>query len=582
MSNTGKKHAAYFNAIQRVSAVIEFLPDGTIVDANENFLAATGYRLDEIQGKHHRIFCDPDYAASDEYRQLWTRLASGEPTCSEFRRIAKGGREIWIHGSYNPIYDQRGRVTGVVKFATDITAQRMRTAEFEGKVNALSRSQAVIEFDLNGNILTANENFLSAVGYQLNEIVGQHHRIFCDAAYVQTPEYKEFWQGLSEGNYRSDQFKRFAKDGSEIWIEASYNPILDSNGKPVKVVKFATDITDQVRQKEQFQLLSLVANETDNSVIITDQNGLIEYTNPGFTRLTGHSAQEALGKKPGRLLQGPHTDPATVERIRSHLKRREPFYDEILNYTRDGEPYWISLAINPVFDESGQLRRFISIQANINDTKLQSLEFLTRLEAIGQCGAIAEWSADGSLTDCNSLLRSIMGELPGFEQSCGLDSLLDQSTRDQLIKEDSAKTPLRWPTSSGETVTLDAVISSIRDIDGQIVKYVMFAVDATARQRAVAEETDRALKKAIDSSQRIHNAVSTIDDISDQTKLLALNATIEAARAGEAGRGFNVVATEVKELSVRSSAAAGEIADIVKQSEGSVTELSETLKRLLG
>ena len=582
MSANTQKHAAYFEAIHRVSAVIEFLPDGTIVDANQNFLEATGYRLDEIKGKHHRMFCEPDYAASAEYRGLWKRLAAGEPTCDEFRRIAKGGREIWIQGSYNPIYDPRGQVVGVVKFATDITAAKRRNAEFESKVNALSRSQAVIEFDLKGNILSANENFLSAMGYQLDEIVGQHHRIFCDPKYVQTREYEMFWRSLGEGNFCSDQFKRFAKDGTEIWIEASYNPILDSEGRPFKVVKFATDITEQMKQKDQFQLLSLVANETDNSVVITDPNGYIEYTNPGFTRLTGYSGKEAIGKKPGKLLQGPHTDPETVARIRDHLQRREPFYEEILNYTRDGDPYWISLAINPVLDEHGELQRFISIQANINETKIQSLEFMTRLEAIGQCGAIAEWSADGCFADCNGFLRSIMGDSNSTEQACTVDRLLDPETRRELATGESVKCSVHWPTANGDTVTLDSVISSIRNLDGEVVKYVLFGVDATARQRAVADETDRAIQKAVDSSQRIRNAVSTIDDISDQTKLLALNATIEAARAGEAGRGFNVVATEVKDLSVRSSAAAGEIAGIVKQSERSVTELSDTLKRLLG
>lgn len=571
----------YFDAINRSSAVIEFDPNGNIVHANDNFLKAMGYGLADIVGKHHRIFCDPAYADSTEYRQFWDRLRSGEFISAEFQRFAKSGKEIWIQASYNPLFNKRGQVTGVVKFATDITEAKLKNAEFESKVDAINRSQAVIEFDLQGNILNANENFLGAVGYSRDEIVGKHHRIFCEPGYADSPEYRQFWRQLAEGDFASGQFKRINKAGNAIWIEASYNPVFDLAGRPYKVIKFATDITEQIAQKEQFKLLSLVANETDNSVIITDRDGYIEYTNPGFTRLTGYSAEEAIGKKPGRLLQGQHTNVETVGRIRQHLNSREPFYEEILNYTRDGDPYWISLAINPVFDEHGELERFVSIQANINSTKLQSLEFHTRLEAISACGAIAEWSGEGKLLECNGLLQELMGDASGLDQACSLSNILCKDALQTLRREGSLKRSVAWPAKGGETVSLDAAISSIRDLDGNISKYVLFGVDTTARQRAIAVETERAIQDAIKSSQRITQTVSTIGDISDQTKLLALNATIEAARAGEAGKGFNVVASEVKDLSVRSSNAASQIADIVKQSEESVRQLTDKLQSLL-
>ncbi|MEM6978565.1 MAG: PAS domain-containing protein [Planctomycetota bacterium] len=582
MFATDSDFQGYYEAIRKSCAVIEFKPDGTIIDANDMFLTTVGYNLSEIVGQHHRIFCDADYAKSIAYQDFWKSLSAGQYASEIYQRFGKGGKEIWIQATYNPVLDRRGEVVKVVKFATDITEQQSRTADIEGKVAAISRSQAMIEFTLDGTILDANENFLATVGYTIDEIRGQHHRIFCDPDYAASVEYKRFWNKLGGGEYVCDQFKRFTKSGEPVWIEASYNPILDAAGRPYKVVKFATNITDQVKQKDAFKLLSLVANETDNAVVITDKEGRIEYTNPGFTTLTGYESDEVRGRKPGTFLQGQHTDPDTVQRIRDHIRDRKPFYDEILNYTRNGDPYWISLAINPVFGPNGELERFVSIQANIDETKLESLEFHTRLEAISACGAMAEWNADETLIDCNALLCQLTGTSDASSIRCDLSELLDASSLASLRKNGKHEGTVAWPTASGEHVSLDSVISTICDLDGKISKFVLFGVDTTARQRQIREETERAMNSAMQSSKQISDAVSTIDEISDQTKLLALNATIEAARAGEAGRGFNVVACEVKELSLRSSEAAGEIGDIVRQSEASVRNLATTLERLFG
>ena len=243
------------SALDRVQAVIEFNLDGTIVTANENFLKTLGYSLNEIQGKHHRMFCDSQYAMSIQYRQFWDKLARGEFEAGEFKRVGKNGQEIWINASYNPILDAAGKPYKVVKFATDVTASKLKGAEFEGKINAIGKAQAVIEFNLDGTIVTANENFLKTLGYSLDEIQGKHHRMFCDPEYTSTREYRAFWEKLARGEFEANEYKRFGRGGKEIWINASYNPIFDMSGRPFKVVKFATDITAEKTRKQEFDVL---------------------------------------------------------------------------------------------------------------------------------------------------------------------------------------------------------------------------------------------------------------------------------------------------------------------------------------
>jgi methyl-accepting chemotaxis protein len=244
------------NAIDRVMAVIEFNPDGTIITANANFSSAMGYALDEIQGRHHRMFAEPVYGASDDYRRFWERLNRGEFVAGEFKRFAKGNREIWLQASYNPIMDGSGKVVRVVKFATDITEQKYKAIDATGQLEAINRSQAVIEFNLDGAILSANPNFCNAVGYQLADIKGRHHRMFVEPAYGASVEYAQFWEGLRRGEFQAAEYKRIGNGGRTIWIQASYNPIRNADGVPVKVVKYATDITATVEKRLRNEKLS--------------------------------------------------------------------------------------------------------------------------------------------------------------------------------------------------------------------------------------------------------------------------------------------------------------------------------------
>ena len=249
-----KELEAMVSALNKVQAVIEFKVDGTILHANDNFLAGLGYSLHEIKGHHHRMFCEDSFVNSPDYRQLWDTLARGEFTSGVFKRLKKDGSEIWINASYNPVLDDNGNVKKVVKFATDVTKDTKELSELRAHQRAISKVQAVIEFKPDGTILHANDNFLSTVGYGLDEVVGKHHRIFCESEYASSPAYSQFWTNLANGSVDSGEYKRIGKGGKEIWINASYNPVFNPEGQVYKVVKFASDVTktkSMIRSVEQ-------------------------------------------------------------------------------------------------------------------------------------------------------------------------------------------------------------------------------------------------------------------------------------------------------------------------------------------
>ena len=248
-----RSQASQLAAIDRSQAMIMFSLDGKIEYANENFLRTLGYSLDEIKGQHHSMFVDPVYRQSTDYRLFWDKLGRGEYDAGQYKRIGKGGREVWIQASYNPILDQSGKPFKVVKYATDITSEVIRNADFAGQIDAINKAQAVIQFTLDGKILDANDNFLNTLGYSLAEIKGQHHSIFVDVAYRSSTDYRMFWDKLARGEYEAGQYRRIGKGGREVWIQASYNPIMGPDGKPVKVVKYATDVTEQVKASEALQ-----------------------------------------------------------------------------------------------------------------------------------------------------------------------------------------------------------------------------------------------------------------------------------------------------------------------------------------
>ncbi len=289
---------AQMAALHRSMAVIEFTPAGIVLAANANFLGALGYRLDQVRGKHHSLFVKPDEAASPDYKAFWAKLAGGEYVSGQFLRVAADNREIWIEASYNPLLDRAGKVYKVVKFATVITAAKERQADSESQIDAIGKAMAVIEFTLDGHIVRANQNFLDTVGYAHDEIEGRHHSLFCEPALASSDEYRRFWEKLARGEYDAGQYQRVGKGGREIWLEASYNPILDAQGRPVKVVKYASDITSQkqasqrlaeaveqvtgaveaAKNRDLTQRIAMDGKSGDIAKLCGDVNGLLDTT----------------------------------------------------------------------------------------------------------------------------------------------------------------------------------------------------------------------------------------------------------------------------------------------------------------
>ncbi len=252
MDRIDKREAAW-TALSRTNLCAEFDPSGHVLWANALFLDRMGYTLEEMRGKHHRVFCEPEYATSSEYTDFWDRLSLGTADEGTYRRRDRNGEIVVLHASYNPILDADGRTGSVLKVATDITEERLRQANFEALSNAMRRSHAVIEFGIDGTILEANETFLRLMGYRRDQLIGRHHRILCDPVHANSAEYRQFWHRLAQGEFDSGRYRRVDSRGEDVWIQATYNPILDISGKPQRIVKFASDISREMRLEGEIQ-----------------------------------------------------------------------------------------------------------------------------------------------------------------------------------------------------------------------------------------------------------------------------------------------------------------------------------------
>lgn len=574
------------SAIGKSMAVIEFSLDGKILTANKNFLNTLGYSLEEIEGQHHSMFVDPAQRQSIEYRMLWEKLGRGEYESGQYLRVGKGGRQVWIQASYNPIVDASGKCFKVVKFATDITEQKLRDAESSGQLAAIGKSMAVIEFLPDGTILSANDNFLKTFGYSLDEIKGKHHSMFVDAAYRQTPQYRMLWDKLGRGEYDSGQYLRIGKGGKRVWIQASYNPILDARGKCFKVVKFATDITEQKERNAEFEG-QLAAIDKSMAVIEFTLDGQILKANENFLKTMGYSQSEITRQHHGMFVEPGYRQSAEYKLFWERLGRGQYDAGQYLRLGKNGKQTWIQASYNPIMDANGapfkvvKYATDITEQKNAATTTQQVVEDVMRVMSAVASGNLTEKISknyEGAFSELKANVNETCNKLTEIISNIRQSSSLITSAANEIASgnSDLSQRTEEQASSLEETAaSMEEMTSTVKQSAENAVQASQLAAEVLSRARSGGEVVERAVQ-AMDeinrSSKRVADIIGVIDGIAFQTNLLALNAAVEAARAGEQGRGFAVVAGEVRSLAQRSAGAAKEIKELIRDSVNKIAD----------
>jgi len=500
-SNSAARDAlAQSAAISRSQAVIEFKMDGTIITANQNFLDAMGYRLDEIQGKHHQMFAPPDLRGSDAYKAFWASLNRGEFQAAEYKRIGKGGREVWIQASYNPILDGAGRPVKVIKFATDITEKKIRNMEDAGKISAIGRAQAVIEFNLDGTITTANENFLTTVGYRLEEIRGKHHSMFVAPSERDSAAYREFWAKLGRGEFEAAEYKRFGKGGKEVWILASYNPILDDAGKPFKVVKFASDVTADKRTAANYAG-QIEAIGKSQAVIEFSMDGHVLAANANFLGALGYSLAEIKGKHHSLFMPPDQREGEAYRAFWANLNRGEFQSGEYERVGKGGKEIWIQASYNPIRDLNGKPCKVVKYAS---DTTAQVLARMRSEKVRGMMESVA-----AGAEELNASVREISAAM--------------SKSRDTALTavEQVESADLQAKRLSEAAESMSSIVQLIGDITGQINLLALNATIESARAgeagrgfAVVASEVKNLANQAKQATDKIEQEIGNLNGIS--------------------------------------------------------------------
>ncbi len=535
-------------AINKAQAVIEFDLAGMVLNANQNFLSLLGYTLEEIKGRHHSLFVDSAYRESAEYKQFWSDLNAGKFQAAEFKRIGKGGKEVWIQASYNPIFDAQGKPYKVVKFATDVTARKLQDADYQGQIAAIGKTQAVIEFNLDGTITDANENFLKTLGYTMEEIKGRHHRMFVEPAYGESAEYKQFWRELNEGKFQTAEYKRIGKGGKVVWIQGSYNPIFDLNGKPFKVVKFATNITGRKRSEDAISMVQAIIEFSLDGTVLTANNN--------FLKTMGYTLEEVKGRHHSLFIDPVFRETAEYRQFWRDLNEGKFQAADYKRIAKGGREVWLQAIYNPIFDADGKPFKVVKNASDITARKIAEEALKVTITAVNHNAQ--------ALASSSEELTAVSQQMSSNSEETATQSNVVAAASEQVSKN------VATVATSAEEMSASAK---------EIAKNATEAAKVATQAVKVAFDTNKTVAKLGESSIEIGKVIKVITSIAQQTNLLALNATIEAARAGEAGKGFAVVANEVKELAKQTATAtediSGKIEAIQNDTKAAVTAIDQ-------
>ncbi|GJE42247.1 methyl-accepting chemotaxis protein [Methylobacterium soli] len=554
---------AKLDALSKSLATIEFAPDGTILDANDNFLAAMGYVRGPIVGQHHRVFVDPAEADSPAYLAFWQALRAGRFQAAEYRRLAQGGREVWIQATYNPVLDAGGQVVKIVKFATDITAQKQRNADYEGQIAAINKAQAVIHFALDGTILDANANFLAAAGYPLEAIRGQHHRLFVDDAHAASWEYADFWQRLNRGEFQSGEYKRRAQGGRELWLRASYNPVFDAAGRPFKIVKYATDITAQKLHNADVDG-QIQAIGRSQAVIAFSVDGTILDANENFQEAVGYRLEEIRGRHHRMFVEPEHAESRAYQAFWADLRRGEFKSGVYKRRGCNGREIWLQATYNPILDMNGRPFKVVKYASDITlnvQARLEATE-ATR-QTLDNVQAVASAAEEMSAS-----VVEISGNMA--HSKVAVDDIHHRTQ-----EADRATTQLRDAAQA-----MDGVVQTITKVAEQINLLALNATIESARAgeagkgfAVVAGEVKALASQTTVATARISDQILEMQRVSgDVVRLLAaISATVTTVQSYVTG-----VASAIEEQ----SAVTREISCNMQNAAGGVASISRSLDRV--
>jgi methyl-accepting chemotaxis protein len=554
VGNNAAQEQSLMAALHRSQAVIELGLDGTVITANENFLRTVGYGLAEITGKHHSFFCEPEYAQSSEYKTFWEKLNQGQFDSGEYKLVGKGGKEVWIIASYNPILGEDGKPAKVVKFATDISASR---AELKVRTDIMNLTSIVSEADLRGDILNINEKFIEVSKYSRQELIGKGHNT---TRHPDMPKevFKEMWSTIGRGNIFRGIVKNRAKDGTPYYVDACIAPIMGDNGKPKKYLGVRYDITATEVERQTMKSV-LKAIDTSFAYIEFDTTGNVLSANKNFQDTMGYSADDLAGKHHRAFCDTTYTNSSEYAQFWPDLKAGRSKSGIFKRLTKSGKEMWLQAVYSPVTDETGRVAKVIKIATDV--TEQQNMIASIQETATALSGASTELTA--TATEMSSTASRTHAE------------------------SQSAATAAEEVAAGVQTVAtnMEEMVASIKEI-GRSTNESSQMAKMTLQK---AQESNLTITKLGTSSQEIGNVIKVISSIAQQTNLLALNATIEAARAGEAGKGFAVVANEVKELAKQTAKATDDITNRIgaiqsdtKSAVEAISGISQAVEKLNG